>query len=249
MIRNYNNEMRDALDHKYSYNFDFDVMHPFMIRSFEPFFVNDNVLELGSYTGRFTEKLLPFFKSITCIEASEDAVKEAKERFNDLTQITIVNSLFEDTILPRKYDNVILTHVLEHIIDPISLLKKINDEFLSDDGRLFIACPNANAPSRQIAVKMGILSHNAVVTKAESEHGHQITYSMDTLQRDIRISGLRILHSSGIFFKALSNFQWDKLLGTDIISDEYLNGCYELGLHYPDLCSSLFVLCEKGNIK
>jgi hypothetical protein len=36
------------------------------------------------------------------------------------------------------------------------------------------------------------------------------------------------------------------LLKTDIISKEYLEGCYKLGQRYPDLCSSIFLLCEKG---
>ena len=53
-------------------------------------------------------------------------------------------------------------------------------------------------------------------------------------------------YCTGIFFKALANFQWDKLLGTDIISLEYLEGCYQLGQQYPDLCSSIFLMCEKG---
>ena len=33
---------------------------------------------------------------------------------------------------------------------------------------------------------------------------------------------------------------------TDIISKEYLEGCYQLGQQYPDLCSSIFLMCEKG---
>lgn len=57
------------------------------------------------------------------------------------------------------------------------------------------------------------------------------------------------MRRSGIFFKALANFQWDRLLKTDIISKEYLEGCYQLGQVYPDLCSSIFLLCERGTAK
>ena len=35
-------------------------------------------------------------------------------------------------------------------------------------------------------------------------------------------------------------------LNTDIISNEYLEGCFQLGQHYPNLCSSIFLMCEKG---
>ena len=126
------------------------------------------------------------------------------------------------------------------------MLKRIKNEWLSENGRLFVVCPNANAPSRQIAVHMGLISHNSAVTDAESAHGHRITYSLDTLERDVKKAGLKVMHRSGIFFKALANFQWDKILGTDVISQEYLDGCFELGEKYPDLCSSIFLVCEKG---
>jgi hypothetical protein len=94
---------------------------------------------------------------------------------------------------------------------------------------------------------MDLISHNSAVTSAEKKHGHKITYSLDTLERDTRAGGLNVVHRSGIFFKALANYQWDRLLQTDIISKEYLEGCYQLGQQYPDLCSSIFLLCEKGN--
>ena len=245
MKRDYNKELKDTSQHNYGYGFDIDVMHPFMIQSFQPFFKKGSLLELGSSKGDFTKRFLPLFDDITCVEASADAIDMAKAQLEK--PVTIIQSLFEELQLNRQFDNIILTHVLEHIDDPVGVLSRINNEWLTDNGRFFLVCPNANAPSRQIAVKMGLISHNAAVTEAEALHGHRITYSLDTLERDAKKAGLKIIHRSGIFFKALANFQWDKLLGTDIISKEYLQGCYELGLVYPDLCSSILLICEKGN--
>lgn len=243
-VRDYNQEALDTADHKYAYSFDFDVMHPYMIKSFEPFFNKGSFLELGSFRGDFTRRLAKFSNDITCVEASSDALQIAKEKLGETIQFH--HGLFEDVRLPRKYDNIILTHVLEHVEDPISVLSRINNEWLSDNGKLFLVCPNANAPSRQIAVKMGLLSHNAVVTEAEAAHGHYRTYTFDTLERDAVASGLDIRYRTGIFFKALANFQWDRLLLTDIIDKKYLDGCFDLGHQYPDLCSSIFLLCQKG---
>jgi 2-polyprenyl-3-methyl-5-hydroxy-6-metoxy-1,4-benzoquinol methylase len=243
-IRDYNKELQDTEDRKYGYSFDFDVMHPFMIKSFKTFFRDGNMLELGSHEGNFTKHFLPYFDDITCVEASDEAIETAKKELGD--KITFYNNLFEEVSLPKRYDNIILTHVLEHLDDPVFVLKRINDEWLPDSGRFFLVCPNANAPSRQIAVKMGLISHNSAVTPAEAEHGHKTTYTLDTLERDAKAAGLRVVHRSGIFFKALANFQWDQLLQTDIISEDYLEGCYQLGHQYPDLCSSIFLLCEKG---
>jgi 2-polyprenyl-3-methyl-5-hydroxy-6-metoxy-1,4-benzoquinol methylase len=242
--RDYDQEIRDNAGRRYAYGFDFDVMHPYMLKSFEPFFVGGNALELGSYQGHFTKRLLRHFPDLTCVEASDAALAEARRRLGD--QVTFVHALFETANLPHRYDHIVLTHVLEHLDDPVKILRRINDEWLSDRGRLFLVCPNANAPSRQIAVKMGLISHNSAVTPAEAEHGHRRTYAFDTLERDALAGGLEVIHRSGIFFKALANFQWDRLLQTDIISKEYLDGCYQLGQQYPELCASIFLVCERG---
>ncbi len=243
--RDYNKEIIDN-DREYAYSFDFDIMHPFMIKSFEPFFnKGGSFLELGSFKGDFTKRFVDYFDDITCVEASSDAIKEAKEKVPE--NVKFYNILFEDVVLPKKYDNIVLTHVLEHLDEPVKILQRINDKWLSDGGRFFLVTPNAMAPSRQIAVKMGLISHNSAVTTAEKEHGHRITYTFDTLERDAKAAGFKVVHRSGIFFKALANFQWDRLLETDIISKEYLDGCYDLGQQYPELCSSIFLMCEKEN--
>jgi 2-polyprenyl-3-methyl-5-hydroxy-6-metoxy-1,4-benzoquinol methylase len=244
LIRNYNVEIKDTKDHQYAYSFDFDIMHPYMIRTFEPFFRTGSLLELGSFKGDFTRRFCDRFDDVTCVEASGEAIEEARRKLGD--KVKYVHSTFETVTLPRRYDNIILTHVLEHLDDPIKVLKRINEEWLEEGGRFFLVCPNANAPSRQIAVKMGLITHNAAVTAAEAEHGHRCTYSLDTLESDASAAGLRVVYRSGIFFKALANFQWDRLIQTDIISKEYLEGCYKLGQHYPDLCSSIFILCERS---
>lgn len=245
MSRDFNKESKDNAERKYGYNFDYDVLHPLMVKSFAPFFKDGSVLEMGCFEGRFTKRLLPYFSDVTCVEASSEAAAIARTELTD--RASIIEGMFETVELPRRYDNIILTHVLEHVSDPVAVLRRVNEEWLTENGRFFLVCPNANAPSRQIAVKMGLISHNSAVTPGEAKHGHHITYTLDTLERDARAAGLNVVYRTGIFFKALANFQWDRLLQTDIISPEYLEGCYQLGHQYPDLCSSIFLMCERGD--
>ena len=56
--RDYDTEIRDTSDHKYVYGFDFDVMHPLMIRSFLPFFRPGKVLSADRQDWRL-DGLLP----------------------------------------------------------------------------------------------------------------------------------------------------------------------------------------------
>ena len=243
--RDFDAELLDTADHRYVYDFDVAVMHPFKIEAFAPFFRGSRLLEVGSHEGDFTEHLLGHFDDITCVEPSGAALEKAVQRIG--TRARFVQATLEDAQLDGRFDDVVMTHLLEHLDEPVRALKRINDDWLADDGRLFLVVPNANAPSRQIAVLMGLIPYNAAVTPSEAAHGHRRTYSLDTLEADVVAAGLRVVHRSGIFFKALANFQWDRLLQTDIISDEYLRGCFKLGQRYPDLCSSLFLVCERGS--
>ena len=243
--RNFNEELKDTAERTYSYNFDFDVMHRYMIESFKPFFRPGNMLELGCFRGAFSRRLQAHYADLTCVEASDEAIAEARKLLAPGVQFH--NAMFEKVALPGQYDHIVMTHVLEHLDDPVAVMRRVNREWLAPQGRFLLVCPNANAPSRQIAVKMGLISHNAAVTQAEAAHGHRCTYSLDTLERDAVAAGLKVVHRSGIFFKALANFQWDKLLQTDIVSQSYLDGCYQLGQQYPDLCASIFLVCERGD--
>ena len=242
--RNYNAEFADNSERKYTYGFDYDVMHHYMLKSFLPFIEHGDVLELGCYKGEFTKRLQHVFSDITCIEASDEAIVVAKSILRN--DINFIHGTFENVRLDKKFNNIIMTHVLEHIDDPVLVLKRIKDEWLMDNGKFFLVCPNANAPSRQIAVKMGLIEHNAAITEGERNHGHRVTYTFDTLERDVKKAGFKVAYRSGVFFKALANFQWDRILETDIVSKEYLEGCFELGQVYPDLCASIFLLCQKA---
>ncbi|MBY0405575.1 MAG: class I SAM-dependent methyltransferase [Cyanobacteria bacterium] len=244
-MRNYQQEHQDNKERQYAYEFD-TTLRFYMMRSFEPFLPEGKALELGCYKGNFTKTLSSHYTDLTVVEAAEDLIAEARSKVPDTVQFH--HSTFETVNLSENtYDAIFLMHTLEHLDDPIVVLKKVKG-WLKPQGRLFLVVPNANAPSRQIAVKMGLISHNAAVTPAEKVHGHRCTYTFDTLERDALAGGLSVIHRGGIFFKPLANYQFDRLMQeTDIISQEYLEGCYQLGMQYPDLCASIFLLCGKGS--
>lgn len=238
-MRDYDKEFADN-ERRYAYDFDW-VLRRYMMRAFKPFLVPGQALEMGCFDGQSTELLLEHVGPLTIIEASKELLERARARIG--VKASFVHARFEEAE-PGVFENIFLIHTLEHMDDPVGTLRRAAT-WLAPGGRFFIAVPNANAPSRQIAVKMGLIPHNSAVTDAEFKHGHRITYSLDTLERDIRAAGLPIVHRGGVFFKALANYQFDRLLKTDIITPAYLDGCYELGTHYPDLCASVYSVCGK----
>jgi 2-polyprenyl-3-methyl-5-hydroxy-6-metoxy-1,4-benzoquinol methylase len=240
-MRSHNLEYQDNQGRKYSYDFD-AVIRRYMLKTFEPQFIRGgSVLELGCHKGDMTEQILEYFPAVTAIEAASDLVAGVRARFPG--RANVILSTFEDASLPDRYDNVFLIHTLEHLDHPVEVLARIR-QWLSPSGRLFVAVPNANALSRQIAVRMGLIEHNAAVTPAEAQHGHRRTYSMDVLLSDVRHAGYRLDDHGGILVKPLANFQFDQALASGIVNEAYLQGCHELAKMYPDLSASLYAVCS-----
>jgi 2-polyprenyl-3-methyl-5-hydroxy-6-metoxy-1,4-benzoquinol methylase len=246
--RDYNEELgtdEAALNEKYGYEFDYDVMHPLMLRKLMKYRKTGKTLEVGSHYGIFTEKILTHFPDLTCVEISTEAFDKLKQRIG--ARAKLHNSPIEEIEGIGKFDIIIITHVLEHVDDPIEILATLRD-FLEPNGIIFAVVPSATAASRQIAVEMGLISHLTAVTEAEKNHGHQRTYTLDTLKRDAREAGLHVVNAGGIFFKGLANFQFDQAIPAGIVSSEYLEGCYALGDKYPELCASLYMVSSRDAI-
>jgi 2-polyprenyl-3-methyl-5-hydroxy-6-metoxy-1,4-benzoquinol methylase len=239
-MRDLDNEFRDNIHRKYAYNFDYQ-MHGFMLRTFATYLTKGRALELGCFEGEFTRRLAGIYDDLTVVEGASELVAEARKRVDG--KVKFVLDRFENFEPLEPYDAIFFLHTLEHIEHPVDLLRRVGT-WLSKGGRLFLAVPNAYAASRQIAVAMGLISHPAAVTEGEALHGHQRTYSVDTLKQDVKAAGLKVVDFGGIFFKPLSNFQIDQLFQSGVIKADYLEGCFELGKKYPDLCASVYAVCE-----
>ncbi len=242
-MRDQNLEYQDTADRLYAYDFDY-IMHQYMIKTFKTWFKPGKALEMGCYKGEFTKLITQFYQDVTVIEASSDLIQKASGNLSN-KKIKFIHNTFEQVNCEEKYNAIFLIHTLEHLDDSVAILKKIN-HWLADDGQLFLAVPNAMAASRQIAVKMGLIPFNNAVSDGEWEHGHRRTYSHDTLELDAKNAGLNIMSRGGIFFKAFANFQFDLMLKHKIINQQYLDASYALGMQYPELCASIFLICGKG---
>jgi 2-polyprenyl-3-methyl-5-hydroxy-6-metoxy-1,4-benzoquinol methylase len=241
-MRRLDEEHADTESRKYAYDFDYR-MHGYILRRLECHMPSGRALELGCYHGEFTRQLERRYADLTVVEGADDLIEIARAAVSG--RVAFVNSLFEAFEPPSEFDAVFLIHTLEHLDDAVAQLARIGSWLRRDSGRLFVVVPNAHAASRQIAVEMGLITHAAAVTDGERAHGHRRTYSLDTLLKDCRAAGLRVIDHGGVFFKPFANFQFDALLKSGVVSEAYLEGCYRLGLRHPDLCASIFAVCER----
>jgi 2-polyprenyl-3-methyl-5-hydroxy-6-metoxy-1,4-benzoquinol methylase len=237
--RDLNNEFADTDVRKYAYDFDYR-MHGYMLRAFDGKLPTGRALEMGCFEGEFTKRLAEIFPDLTTVEGSSELIAVAREAAPE--RVSFVLSRFEDFQPQAPFDAVFLTHTLEHLDEPVAMLRRIGT-WLTPTGRLFVVVPNAHAASRQIAVGMGLISHPTAVTPGEYEHGHRRTYDLAALADHVAEAGLGVVETGGVFFKPFANFQFDKLIASGAISEDYLEGCFKLGALYPDLCASIYAIC------
>lgn len=108
-----------------------------------------NILDIGSGAG---ENLISFSKifpdaKFSAIEPSQDSQNLLKEKGIEVLSDD-VNSNW-DTKLNERFDLLIMRHILEHFLDPLTVLKRIR-EVLSEDGVLYIAVPNNLNPTQDL---------------------------------------------------------------------------------------------------
>ena len=223
------------------HNFD-TIMHGYLMQTFKPWIAGVSALELGCFHGEMTARIFKEFPDTQVVEGSEECIKIASGK-PGLNLVKFIHSTFEAVRIADKVDAIFLIHTLEHVDDPVGLLKRCRG-WLHPGGKLFVAVPNAYAASRQIACKMGIVGEPTSVTQAEAVHGHRRTYSKWTFEKDLLRAGLKLVSFGGVMFKPMANFQLDLALQHGVIDMKFLDGCYALGKEYPDFCSSIYAVCE-----
>ncbi len=240
-MRNYDQEFQDNDHRRYAYDFD-SVVRLYMMRTLSPFFMAGKALEIGCFEGDSTKLFSEHFGDLTVLEASGELIEMASTRVP--SKVQFIHDTIETASLKPVYDSIFLVHTLEHLDDPVGAMARIRN-WLSPMGRFFVVVPNAQAASRQIAVRMGLINTNNSVTAGERTHGHRCTYSMDTLEHDVRSAGLQVQFRGGIMFKPFANFQYDKMIEHKVIDQAYMDGCYALGMQYPELSASIYSVCSR----
>jgi SAM-dependent methyltransferase len=74
---------------------------------------------------------------ITAIEPGSQLCRKLRR----IENVTVINGYIEKVRLSRKFDLVIMSHVLEHLVDPVQTLRYAYDTFLKKGGVLYIDVP------------------------------------------------------------------------------------------------------------
>lgn len=103
-----------------------------------------SVLDIGAGRGwslEWLKKNYPDIKELAAIEPSKQCIANLKE----VIGAEVVATDGDDEWSSSSFDLIIMRHVLEHFLDPLAVLSKV-EEHLSPRGVAYIAVPNMMSP-------------------------------------------------------------------------------------------------------
>ena len=199
-----------------------------------------NALELGPAEGTMTELLYSYFNELTVIDCDIDFCKMLEKRFPHLE---VWNNTFENIEIDlqtlQPFDNIIITHVLEHVDNPKALLEKFKN-YLSEEGKLLITVPNSHSLHRQLGVSMGLLKHEKELNETDLKLGHKRVYDLSQLQQIVIEAGLKVINSGGYWLKMQPNKELENNYNKEIIQAHM-----QLGERYPNIAAEIYVIASK----
>ncbi|SEN65696.1 class I SAM-dependent methyltransferase [Paenibacillus sp. OV219] len=194
--------------------------------------LNKRVLDFGCGGGGFLKLAQEISQSVGGVEL-DSTIRQA---LNEVDQIQTFRSVEEIT---GEYDLITLFHVLEHLPDPVAMLKRLK-ESLSANGKLIIEVPSAN---------------DALLTLFDSKPFADFTYwschlflfTPETLSKVAELAGYKVHYIKQVQRYPLSNhLHWlsrNKPGGHqvwDFMNAPELHSAYEKQLASAGMCDTLF---------
>ncbi|MDO9424799.1 MAG: class I SAM-dependent methyltransferase [Methylobacter sp.] len=150
---------------------------------------SQRVLEIGCGSGQTLETLkkMQACAETVGVELFEAAADSARNRVDTVYCLDV-----EKNPLPAhigKFNLILLLDVLEHLVDPWTLLKRLKEEHLAVDGKIIISLPNARHFSLVLPLLVGRFDY---VERGILDKTHLRFFTKDSATKLLKSAGLNI---------------------------------------------------------
>jgi methyltransferase family protein len=205
-----------------------------MVRRGLPHCRGPKVLEMSYNDRGWTDALLARGFDLTVIEGARHNVEYARRKYGD--QLRIVEALFEEFEPAERYNTIVMSCIIEHVIDPAMVLGRAAS-WLDDEGVIILVVPNRLSLHRRVGFRCGMLRSMEELSEQDLSVGHRRLYTVESLSDEIVRAGLVTPAIEGIFLKPLSSAQmmdWP---------DTLLNAYDDMAHELRDYAAYLFAPC------
>lgn len=156
---------------------------------------NKRILDVGCARGYLGAQFKRNENYVVGIELSISAVHEAEKVLNKV-YVADVEKSWPEEIKKEKYDIVILSEFLEHIFDPVEVLRNAR-EVLSPGGEVIITTPNFMTWTNRIKFMFGNFKYQE---QGMFDFGHIRWFTYSYLKEVLSVSGFEITKENHIIF-------------------------------------------------
>jgi 2-polyprenyl-3-methyl-5-hydroxy-6-metoxy-1,4-benzoquinol methylase len=196
--------------------------------------VGKRILEVGPADGHMTRGLVKDF-DLTLVEPSETLCQKLRQSF---PRSQLVNTLVEDFIPSKRFDSILLCHVLDHVRDPAQVVR-LAAEWLSPGGKIIAIAPNSESLHRQAAVRMGLLPAVNAFSERDQAQGKRRIFNREEFRRLFSGAGLEIEVFGGYWLKPVSNRQIEQQW-----TPEMIDAFFALGERYPEIAAEMCLVAH-----
>lgn len=123
-----------------SFQVDLNNQNSSWTRIYEMISPNSTVLDVGCSSGYFAEVLIENLKcAVDGLEIDTEDAKKARKICREVYELNLNNTSFSE--IKQQYDFIIFADVLEHLLNPVEVLKRIK-KLLKKDGAIIFSLPN-----------------------------------------------------------------------------------------------------------
>lgn len=150
------------------------------------------ILEIGSSSGYMTRAFLDNDCIVDVVECDQKAVTKLPKQVRHILNVSIENDRVFKSL--GKFDFIIMADVLEHLVNPEQVLKKLY-EISSVNTKLLISLPNiASWPMRKQLFFKGDFQYQA---SGLLDRTHLHFYTVNTLPRILSKNGWKVIETVG----------------------------------------------------
>lgn len=148
------------------------------------------VLDIGCGNGELGEEIKRSKNgTVFGVEISEASVKAAKSKIDKIYLLDIVNEEIPEELKNIKFDYIIITEVLEHLIEPEKLLEKVKI-LMNKKTELIITVPNILFWKNRLKIFKGDFDYT---NEGLMDRGHAHFFSWKSLEKTIWQTGYEIV--------------------------------------------------------
>ena len=173
----------------------------------------DSALEIGCGAGLWTRVLCMRYQQVDVVDGSSQLLEQvALENAGAPATLNTHHALIEDfeRAPGRAWQHIYMTYLLEHLVDPVAVLRQIG-QWLTPDGVLFVAVPNADSLHRVLAFRMGLIQRADELSANDHRVGHRRVYTRPLLREHLQQAGYKITKELSIGLKPFTLKQMEHL--------------------------------------